>query len=80
MIDCCCKDCDNRTVRCHIDCPLYIDYVKRNNEAREKEREEKAKNQYNDYSRLRIMKAISAKTLKRRNNSYFSYNTDDIND
>ena len=38
MLDCKCKNCERRTVDCHIHCEDYKDYVRRNEQLKEKKK------------------------------------------
>lgn len=38
MLNCKCKDCKNRTIGCHAQCEDYKDYVRRNEQLKEKKK------------------------------------------
>lgn len=39
MLNCKCKDCNKRTINCHSQCEDYKDYVRRNEQIKEKRKE-----------------------------------------
>ena len=42
-----CRDCENRSVNCHAECDLYLDWVKENRKQRDLRKRNNRK--YSDY-------------------------------
>ena len=63
-----CKDCENRTPTCHIDCHDYAEQCKKNEAIREARRKENTK----DYPEImrRTRKADNVQAIKRRRAGY----------
>ena len=41
MLDCKCRNCNRRTINCHINCEDYKDYVRRNEKLKKKKKAKK---------------------------------------